>query len=168
MQPSTSMYHRRIGESQDEQDSYIQLGALTPETEGRVDNNHGKDSHILRPSSQAENSEVDNVGIIGDEGGCDRFWEQFHAFRAMAMPYFRESRSGRCLFAVMVLLTLLNCAVRVIFSYLVKDFWTALSEKNEDVFTAVMWKFILALLVLVPINVFYRCVISRRGKLLFP
>lgn len=58
--------------------------------------------------------------------------EQLHSFRVMSAPYFRESKEGRCLFAVMVVLSLANSAVRVTFSYLSRDFWSALSNKEEE------------------------------------
>ena len=61
-----------------------------------------------------------------------RLREQLYYFRIMAAPYFRENKEGRCLFAIMVLLSLANTAVRVAFSYLSRDFWSALSNKEED------------------------------------
>ena len=59
---------------------------------------------------------------------------QLHSFKVMSMPYFQENRQGRILFAIMVILTLANSAVRVFFSYLARDFWSALSDKNVDEF----------------------------------
>jgi len=61
-----------------------------------------------------------------------RLREQLHSFRIMSAPYFRENREGRCLFAIMVALSLANSAVRVIFSYLSRDFWSALSNKEAE------------------------------------
>ena len=68
--------------------------------------------------------------------------EQLHSFHVMSAPYFRENRHGRILFAIMVVLTLANSAVRVFFSYLARDFWSALSDKNVEQFYAIMMKFV--------------------------
>ena len=82
--------------------------------------------------------------------------DQLHSFRVMSAPYFRESRHGRWLFAIMVVLTLANSAVRVLFSYLARDFWSALSDKDVDKFYSVMRYFVLSMFLLAPINVYYR------------
>ena len=67
---------------------------------------------------------------------------QLHSFKVMSMPYFQENRQGRILFAIMVILTLANSAVRVFFSYLARDFWSALSDKNVDEFYSIMTQFV--------------------------
>lgn len=82
--------------------------------------------------------------------------DQLHSFRVMSAPYFNESRQGRILFAIMVVLTLLNSAVRVFFSYLARDFWSALSDKDVDKFYSVMTMFVGSMILLAPINVAYR------------
>jgi vitamin B12/bleomycin/antimicrobial peptide transport system ATP-binding/permease protein len=74
----------------------------------------------------------------------------------MALPYFYEQWKGRLLFAVMVVLTLLNSGVRVLFSYLVRDFWSSLSDGEEEEFYSILRNFLLAMVLLAPINVLYR------------
>jgi len=64
--------------------------------------------------------------------------EKLHEFKVMSMPYFQENRNGRILFAIMVVLTLANSAVRVFFSYLARDFWSALSDKKVEEFYTIM------------------------------
>lgn len=86
----------------------------------------------------------------------NRFREQIHSFRVMASPYFHENRNGRCLLFIMVILTLLNSAVRVLFSYLARDFWSALYDQNVEQFYNIMAKFVGAMILLAPINVAYR------------
>jgi len=81
--------------------------------------------------------------------------EQLHEFKVMSMPYFQENRNGRILFAIMVVLTLANSAVRVFFSYLARDFWSALSDKKVEEFYTIMTKFVGSMFVLAPINVLY-------------
>jgi ABC-type uncharacterized transport system fused permease/ATPase subunit len=85
-----------------------------------------------------------------------RLREQFHNFKCMAMPYFRENRNGRNLLAAIVILTLANSAVRVFFSYLARDFWSALQEKDANTFYNIMRKFLGAMILLAPITVAYR------------
>jgi putative ATP-binding cassette transporter len=81
---------------------------------------------------------------------------KFCIFLTLASPYFKESKSGRCLFYGILLLALLNGGVVVLFSYLNRDFWNALSEKNVDSFYLILERFMLALLFLAPIKVIYR------------
>ena len=116
-----------------------------------------------------------DVGIGDDEGYCDinddeerkarpdeggdrnlRPREQFGYFRVMATPFFAENRGGRNLLVAIVILTLANSAVRVLFSYLARDFWSALQDKDADTFYGIMVRFLGAMLFLAPINVAYR------------
>jgi hypothetical protein len=98
-----------------------------------------------------------------DDGGGDQ--EQMtlakasrllSTFWSMAFPYYEESRPGRRLFYGMILLTLVNSAVSVAFSYISKDFWNALSSKDAVEFYAMMIKFGGALVVGAPVSVLYR------------
>jgi len=56
----------------------------------------------------------------------------------------------------MIVLTLANSAVRVYFSYLARDFWSALSDKEAEKFYSIMAKFVGSMILLAPINVAYR------------
>lgn len=89
-------------------------------------------------------------------GKTNRLRDQFHSFRVMSSPYFNENRHGRYLLLIMVILTLSNSAVRVLFSYLARDFWSALYDQDVDEFYNIMAKFVGALILLAPINVAYR------------
>ena len=84
-------------------------------------------------SSEGDDGYQQPQPLSGSEGKKQTsLREQLHSFRVMSAPYFRENKEGRCLFAVMVALSLANSAVRVIFSYLSRDFWSALSNKEEE------------------------------------
>jgi vitamin B12/bleomycin/antimicrobial peptide transport system ATP-binding/permease protein len=85
-----------------------------------------------------------------------RIGEQVKLFWNMAVPYYEESNAGRWLFAGMIGLTLLNSGVSVVFSYLGKDFWNALSAKNTVEFYHVLSKYVGALLVGAPIVTLYK------------
>lgn len=84
------------------------------------------------------------------------FRVQVRAFQTMALPYFREQVHARWLFVSMLVLTLLNSGVRVVFSYLARDFWSALADRQVEEFYKIMKHFLIALLILGPINVYYR------------
>jgi ABC-type uncharacterized transport system fused permease/ATPase subunit len=81
---------------------------------------------------------------------------QFRSFWTMAVPYFQENSKGRWLFVGLIVLMLFNSAVQVLFSFLMRDFWSALSNKDQDAFYELMLKFIVALLCLAPISVLFR------------
>ncbi|CAB9503399.1 D family member 2, chloroplastic [Seminavis robusta] len=125
-------------------DSYFQMG--------------GKPMHMGDDTSFNINDAMHN--IPKDDGSqldaTRGFWKQFNAFLSMALPYFHTQPRARLLFCVMVVLTLLNSGVRVFFSYLARDFWSALSEMRQDDFYYIMKLFVVAMVVLAPINVFYR------------
>jgi vitamin B12/bleomycin/antimicrobial peptide transport system ATP-binding/permease protein len=98
---------------------------------------------------------TDQDGKSG-ELNWNKIGQQSKEFWDMAYPYFEESKSGRWLFAGMVGLTLLNSGVSVVFSYLGKDFWNALSAKNTVEFYAVLTKYVGALLLGAPVVTLYK------------
>lgn len=53
----------------------------------------------------------------------DKIVKQAKLFWEMSIPYYKDSKAGRWLFAGMVGLTLVNSGVSVAFSYVGKDFW---------------------------------------------
>ena len=83
------------------------------------------------------------------------------AFTRMALPYFRDQPSSRWMLALLALLTLVNSGVRVMFSYLARDFWSALSDNDPDVFYGIMKQFVLAMVILAPVSVALRFLRQR-------
>mmetsp|Transcript_39852 Transcript_39852/g.77846 ORF Transcript_39852/g.77846 Transcript_39852/m.77846 type:complete len:746 (+) Transcript_39852:188-2425(+) len=81
--------------------------------------------------------------------------KQARIFREMAMPYFRESREGRCLFGGMLVFCLLRSTLNVVFSFVLRDFWTALADKDADEFKQMLLYFTLAVAFAVPVNVMF-------------
>jgi len=77
------------------------------------------------------------------------FWE-------MAFPFYKESESGRWLFAGMLVMTVLNSSVSVAFSYVGKDFWNALNAKDAEQFYIMLTRYAGALIVGAPVAVLYR------------
>ncbi|CAM9856207.1 unnamed protein product, partial [Ectocarpus fasciculatus] len=81
---------------------------------------------------------------------------QIGLFVEMSTPFFKEDNGARWLLATVVALTLLNSGVSVAFSYIGRDFWTALSNKDPAQFNIMLQRFLAALVAGVPVTVFYR------------
>ncbi len=75
--------------------------------------------------------------------------------KELAVPYF-ESQQGKIAFGTVIALTLLNSGVSVAFSYIGRDFWSALSSKDPEQFKVMLEKFSAALIAGVPVSVTYR------------
>ncbi|KAL7448747.1 hypothetical protein ACHAWC_000891, partial [Mediolabrus comicus] len=84
-------------------------------------------------------------------------------FWIMAMPYFREDRQGRCLFGILLVITLVNNALNVYFSYMIRDFYNALTEKHVAQFYKVFARYVGSMIVGVPIQVSYRYMYTKIG-----
>ena len=69
------------------------------------------------------------------------FKQYLSTFISMAMPYFRESKRGVWLFVGMIFMTLLKSGVSVMFSFIGKDFWNALSSGDADAFYSILWAY---------------------------
>lgn len=86
----------------------------------------------------------------------DKLRHQFAAYVEMSIPYFKESDAGRWLLAGMIGMLLLNSGVSVLFSYVGRDFWSALSSKDSEQFMQMLIKYLAALAVGAPVSVYYR------------
>lgn len=84
-------------------------------------------------------------------------------FWIMAMPYFREDKQGRYLFAILIMITLANNALNVYFSYVLRDFLTALTEKHVAQFYRVFARYVASMIIGVPIQVSYRYMYTKIG-----
>ena len=72
---------------------------------------------------------------------------------AIAFPYYRENLQGRFLFGILFLVLLLNSAISVYYSYLFRDFFTYLSKKDVTMFYKTFNKFLVSLVLLLPIQI---------------
>lgn len=77
-------------------------------------------------------------------------------FSRLALPYWRAEKSARRDLAGVVALTFLQSGVSVMFSFISRDFWTALNTKNTDLFYHQAALFFLALVACTPVVVFYQ------------
>jgi ABC-type uncharacterized transport system fused permease/ATPase subunit len=63
----------------------------------------------------------------------------------------------------LIVITLGTSAVNVYYSYLIRDFYTALTKKQVDVFYKCFFKFLASLLVLIPVQVSFRYMHTKLG-----
>jgi len=81
---------------------------------------------------------------------------QLGPFMKIAAPFFKEDEVARNSLIGVVALTLLNSGISVAFSYISRDFYNALNARDEPVFYEKIQLFFVALLIAVPVSVFYR------------
>lgn len=82
--------------------------------------------------------------------------EQLSIFWRLAVPYFENAEGAKLQFALLLALTVCNSGVSVVFSYVSRDFWTALSAKNVDQFYELTLRFAAALATATPLTVLYK------------
>ena len=78
-----------------------------------------------------------------------------HLFWTLARPYWRHAPGPKADLAWVVFLGLLQSAIAVLFSYVSRDFWTALQKKNVAMFWRQISLFTLLLIAALPIIVWY-------------
>lgn len=127
----------------------------------RFNPQHIATTHPVKPmplgASKGLNGETNKSGDDNDPSfSLRRVVMQFTLFRQMAFPYYRESSAAKWLLAGLLGLTLANSGVSVLFSYLGKDFWNALSAKDVDDFYTVLTKYVGALAVGAPVATLYK------------
>lgn len=77
-------------------------------------------------------------------------------FSRLALPYWRAEKRARWDLAAVIALTFLQSGVSVMFSFVSRDFWTALNTKNTDLFYHQAQVFFVALIFFTPIVVYYQ------------
>lgn len=77
-------------------------------------------------------------------------------FQRLALPYWKQEKRARWDLAGVVALTFLQSGVSVMFSFISRDFWTALNTKNADLFYHQAEIFFVALVAFTPIVVYYQ------------
>jgi ABC-type uncharacterized transport system fused permease/ATPase subunit len=80
---------------------------------------------------------------------------QLRPFLEIAIPFFREDRAAFCCLVGIVLITLVKAALLIYFSYVRRDMFSALNNKNSLEFYKMIVKFFVVLVVFVPIAVSY-------------
>ena len=81
--------------------------------------------------------------------------ERLRLFWRLALPYFQQAEGAKLNFGLMLLLVLMNSGVSVIFSYVGRDFYSALSAKDQVLFLEKTANYALGLAVATPLTVLY-------------
>ena len=87
--------------------------------------------------------------------------EQLRLFRRLAVPYFEQAEGAKLQFALLLLLVLIDAGVSVVFSYVGRDFYSALSAKDQALFIEKTANFAVGLAVATPLTVLFRFQRSR-------
>mmetsp|Transcript_20801 Transcript_20801/g.62067 ORF Transcript_20801/g.62067 Transcript_20801/m.62067 type:complete len:667 (+) Transcript_20801:183-2183(+) len=82
--------------------------------------------------------------------------ERFRLFRRLAAPYFRDAEGAKLQFGLLLVLVLCQSGVSVIFSYVGRDFYSALSAKDLPVFQEKTMNYAVGLAVATPLTVLYK------------
>jgi vitamin B12/bleomycin/antimicrobial peptide transport system ATP-binding/permease protein len=76
-------------------------------------------------------------------------------FLEIAIPFFREDRNAFCSLVGIVTLTLLSSGLNIAFSYVRRDMFNALNDRQQALFYVKILEFFGVLVVIVPISVMY-------------
>jgi putative ATP-binding cassette transporter len=82
--------------------------------------------------------------------------EQLDLFWRLAVPYFERAEGAKEQFALLILLTLVNSGVSVLFSFVSRDFYSTLGAKDLELFQQVTVRFAAAAAAAVPLVVLYK------------
>lgn len=116
-----------------------------------------------KPSTSSSNPPLVKSGSILDSevstsarANVTMGLSQIKPFLNIAVPFFKDDEVARKSLIGVVALTLLNSGISVAFSYLSRDFYNALSERNDVEFYQKIGLFFGFLLLAVPVTVAYR------------
>ena len=82
--------------------------------------------------------------------------ERLRLFWRLAVPYFQQAEGAKLNFGLMLLLVLVNSSISVIFSYVGRDFYSALSAKDQVLFFEKTANYAVGLAVATPLTVLYK------------
>jgi len=108
---------------------------------------------------------------LGDDDDPDRMIprdrarikQQLRQFWIMASPFFRETRQAKIMTLILLILLFANSGIKIFFSFLMRDFYTALVKKDAKTFYTILYKFMLSMIVLIPVQVLYKFVRVKFG-----
>lgn len=126
---------------------------MDAEGNGIVDNGKVGDGKLEKVGAPNVGSKANGVNV---EMKWKDYVRLFDLFRRLATPYFEREKEARLRFGGVLALTLLQSGIAVTFSYVSKDFWTALGDKNAELFMHQAELFLVALAVATPVSVWYR------------
>ena len=82
--------------------------------------------------------------------------ERFRLFQRLAVPYFEQAEGAKFNFGLLLLLVLVDAGISVAFSYTGRDFYSALSAKDQPLFLEKTAAFAIGLAVATPVTVLFR------------
>ena len=82
--------------------------------------------------------------------------ERLRLFQRLAIPYFQQADGAKLNFALMLVLVLINSSISVIFSFVGRDFYSALSAKDQALFLEKTAQFAAGLAFATPLTVLYK------------
>ena len=103
----------------------------------------------------ANEGEVSEGDVLMDAAAPVTVQERLRLFWRLALPYFQQAEGAKLNFGLMLLLVLMNSGVSVIFSYVGRDFYSALSAKDQVLFLEKTANYALGLAVATPLTVLY-------------
>ena len=114
--------------------------------------------HIARAGSPVGESAKQDTGSAStiDDGPSTDLSVILQRLKTLALPYFMEGpqvKEARIKLATVVALTLATTGVSVLFSFLGRDFFNALSAKDQAKFSEMLLKWLIALVLGIPVFV---------------
>ena len=106
-------------------------------------------------ATAANEGEVSEGDVSMDAAAPVTVQERLRLFWRLALPYFQQAEGAKLNFGLMLLLVLMNSGVSVIFSYVGRDFYSALSAKDQVLFLEKTANYALGLAVATPLTVLY-------------
>ena len=89
----------------------------------------------LRAEPSSSNSDKDALTVDDSALGVNAtIQERLDLFRRLAVPYFQQAEGAKLQFGLLLILVLCQSGVSVIFSFVGRDFYSALSAKDLAVF----------------------------------
>ena len=100
-------------------------------------------------------TETMNADGTSEERVRNISFAQIKPFLEIAIPFFREDRNAFCSLVGIVALTLTESAMMIVFSYVRRDIFDALNNKDQAKFMYYIMLFFGMLIVIVPVSVIY-------------
>ena len=122
---------------------HANLAAAAPRIAAAVPR-HG--AVLLQEDSTASTAAITNATLQ----------ERVRLFWRLAVPYFEQADGAKLNFGLMLLLVLVNSGISVIFSFVGRDFYSALSAKDQALFLEKTANFAVGLAVATPLTVLYK------------
>ena len=116
-------------------------------------------SSLRRLRAEPSSSSSDKAALTVDDSALGvnaTIQERLDLFRRLAVPYFQQAEGAKLQFGLLLILVLCQSGVSVIFSFVGRDFYSALSAKDLAVFQEKTANYAVGLAVATPLTVLYK------------